>query len=161
MNGMIRGSDMSKETASCKIVADKGNVITRFVCAGLGYDTDWLDEHFTIGFMQGDRLIGGLIYHNIRPQHDVWWTLYTTDKRWCNKRILKFIFGLAFDYFACRRISMSADADNVACLRLALKLGFKAEGLLRQYRDNGKDCIIMGILKNEYKQKGINRCQKV
>ncbi|MBS4772948.1 MAG: GNAT family N-acetyltransferase [Proteobacteria bacterium] len=151
---------MSRATTSCKIIADRGDVVTRFVCEGLGYDTGWLDEHFTIGFMLGNRLVGGLIYHNIRPGRDVWWTLYTTDKRWCSKRILKFMFGLAFEYFGCRRISMSADADNAACLKLALKLGFKAEGLLRSYRDNGKDCIIMGILNNEYKLKGTNKCQK-
>lgn len=157
---MTRGSDMSRETASCKIIADSGDVITRFVCEGLGYDTDWLDEHFTIGFIKGGRLLGGLIYHNIRPGRDVWWTLYTTDKRWCCKRILNFMFGLAFDYFGCRRVSMSADADNADCLKLASKLGFKPEGLLRGYRDNGKNCIIMGMLKNEYKLKGTIKCQK-
>lgn len=157
---MIRGSDMSRATASCKIIADQNDVITRFVCEGLGYDTDWLDEHFTIGFLCEGRLLGGLIYHNIRPGRDVWWTLYTIDKRWCSKRVLNFMFSLAFDYFGCRRVSMSADVDNAACLRLAVKLGFKAEGLLRNYRDNGKNCIIMGMLKNEYKLKGKTKCQK-
>ncbi len=151
---------MSKATAYCKIVADEGDIVTRFVCAGLGYDMSWLDRHFTVGFICNGRLIGGLIYHNIRPGRDVWWTLYTTDKKWCSRRIMNFIFGLAFDYFGCRRVSMSADADNAACLKLALQLGFRAEGILRNYRDNGKDAVIMGMLKEEYKLKGAKQCQK-
>ncbi len=151
---------MSRATASCKVVADEGDVVTRYVCAGLGYDTAWLDEHFSIGFVLGGRLIGGLIYHNIRPGRDVWWTLYTTDKRWCTRRILNFMFGLAFEHFGCRRISMSADIDNAACLKLALRLGFKAEGVLRGFRDNGKDAVIMGILQQEYNMKGKAKCQK-
>lgn len=153
---MTRDSDMNKETAFCKIIADENGLITNFVCQGLGFDASWLqdDEYFTIGFQLGNRLIGGLIYHNIRRGRDIWWTLYTSDKRWCNKRVLKFMFELAFNHFKAKRISMLADADNKACLQLSLKLGFRAEGVLRQYRDDGKDAVIMGILKNEYLKKG-------
>lgn len=158
---MIRGLDMSKETVSCKIIADTDDIITRFVCAGLGYDASWLDEHFTIGFILDNRLIGGLIYHNIRPGIDVWWTLYTINKRWCTRRVLNFMFDVAFNYFGCRRISMSADIDNIDCLKLALKLGFKAEGVLRGFRDNGKDAVIMGILQQEFNLKGKRKCQRV
>lgn len=142
---------MNRETASYNIVADYNGEITQWVCQGLGEKPhpDWLGPHFTIGFVRNNRLIGGLIYHDYRPGCDVWWTLYTTDKRWCTRKALKFMFGLAFDYFRCRRVSMITDADNYPCLNLAQKLGFKAEGVLRKYREDGKDAVLMGLLKNE------------
>ena len=151
MNGMTRGSDMSRETASCKVVADIGGVVTRWVCAGLNIGLDWLGPHQTIGFVQNDRLIGGLIYHDCRPGRDVWWTLYTTDKRWCTRKNLRFMFSVAFDYYHCRRISIMTAADNVRCLKLAFRLGFETEGRLRGYGDDGKDVVIMGLLKENTK----------
>ena len=145
---MIRGLDMNKAAASCKVIADKGDFITSWVCRGLGFDSDWVGEHFTIGFMVDGELIGGLIYHNIRPGRDVWWTLYTIDKRWCTRSVLRFMFGLAFDYYGCRRISMQTDIHNDKCQKLALKLGFEYEGVLKEFRDDGHDAVIMGITRN-------------
>ena len=139
---------MSKETAYCKVIADTNNHITDWVCRGLNIGNQWLGEHLTIGFLYQGRLIGGLIYHDIRPHRDLWWTLYTTDKRWCSKRILKFMFSVAFEYFGCRRISMQTFQSNHKCLRLAKQLGFQQEGLLQQFGDQGQDVIIMGLLKN-------------
>lgn len=151
MNGMIRGFVMSREAASYNniIIADKNDEITKWICQNLKSGTDWLGPHFTIGFVRNGRLIGGLIYHDYRPGCDVWWTIYTADKKWCSKKVLKFMFALAFEHFGCRRVSMITDVDNYPCLKLAQKLGFKAEGLLRQYRENGKDAVLMGILKHE------------
>ncbi len=142
---------MSKATAFCKIIADENEVITNWVCRGLNIGTNWLGEHFTVGFMRGGRLIGGLIYHDCRPGRDVWWTLYTTDKHWCSKKVLRFIFALAFDFYRCRRISMLASIRNTACLKLAYRLGFKAEGVLKEFRDDGQDAVIMALYKSQSK----------
>ena len=140
---------MSKAAAFCKIIADENEVITNWVCNGLNLGTAWLGEHFTVGFMRGGRLIGGLIYHDCRPGRDVWWTLYTTDKHWCSKKVLRFIFALAFDFYRCRRISMLTSIGNTACLKLAYRLGFKAEGVLKEFRDDGQDAVIMALYKSQ------------
>lgn len=142
---------MSKDVALCNVITDKDNKITQWICSGLNIGTEWLDKHYTIGFLYQNRLIGGLIYHNIRQGRDVWWTLYTTDKHWCTKRILKFMFSVAFDYFGCKRISMMTDNNNLKCLNLAQKLGFTLEGLLSHYGDSGEDKIIMGIQRKQTK----------
>lgn len=142
---------MSKAAAFCKIIADENEVITNWVCNGLNLGTAWLGEHFTIGFMRDGRLIGGLIYHDCRPGRDVWWTLYTTDKHWCSKKVLHFIFALAFDFYRCRRISMLTSISNTACLKLAYRLGFKAEGVLKEFRDDGQDAVIMALYKSQSK----------
>ena len=145
---MTRGLGMSRETVSCKVVADCDDKITDWVCNGLKIGTDWLDTHLTIGFVRGGELIGGLIYHDCRPERDVWWTLHTTDKHWCTKRILRFMFALAFDFYKCRRISMLTGINNAQCLKLAYRLGFKAEGILKGYHDDGQDAVIMALYKH-------------
>ena len=102
---------MNKEAASCNVIFDKNDVITNWVCDNLKSGNKWLGEHLTIGFTLGDRLIGGLIYHDCRMGHDVWWTIYTNDKHWCTRKILRFIFSVAFDYLGCRRISILTNVD--------------------------------------------------
>lgn len=140
---------MNKELAFCKVVSDRNDIITKWICNGLNIKTDWLGKHFTIGFFYKSKLIGGLIYHDIRPYQDVWWTLYTNDKHWCTRRILHFMFSVAFDYFDCRRISIRTTGKNKKCIKLANQLGFKTEGILRRYANDGDDVIIMGILKEQ------------
>ena len=148
---------MSKPAEFCKIILDKDGHITQTICQGLKFDTKWLKgAHQTLGFMQGDKLLGGLIYHDIRPHQDLWWTIYTNDKRWCSRRILKAVFGLAFDYFKVRRINLLVNTDNYDCITLVERLGFTREGLLRSFREDGADCYIYGMLNNENKWKGNN-----
>lgn len=148
---MIRGLDMSREAASCSVVADTNGVITRWVCDRLEAGRTWLGEHFTIGFVRDGKLIGGLIYHDCRPGRDVWWTLYTEDKHWCSKKNLRFMFSLAFDFYRCRRISMLTGINNLKCLKLAYQLGFRAEGVLKEYSDDGSDAVIMALHKEQSK----------
>lgn len=134
-----------------KIFPDKNDIITDWVCKGLKYDKAWLDEHLTFGFALKGKMIGGLIFHNYRPRHEIWWTVYSVDKRWCNRRMLKIMFGIAFKAMGCRRISLLVDKSNAASLNFVKKLGFQQEGILRSFRENGEDCYILGMLKDECK----------
>ena len=135
----------------CQILPDSGGIIADWVSSGLGYGKKWNEYNITFGFAYGGKLIGGLIYHNYREKTDVWWTIYTTDKKWCNRRILDFIFTYAFKVMQCRRISILVSKSKKPSLNLVQKLGFKKEGLLRAYRENGEDCYILGMLKQECK----------
>lgn len=134
-----------------QIVCDKNNALAQWVCQGLGENFDWVGDNYTIGFVLDKQLLGALIFHNLRPKREVWWTIYTVDKRWCSLRVLKYIFNLAFNVLQCRRISLLVSRSNQNCLRLVKKLGFKIEGRLRQYRDNGEDAFILSMLNNECK----------
>ena len=134
-----------------KILPDINNLITNWVCQGLEFDTRWLKNYQTFGFSQNNKMVGGLIFHDIRIGQDVWWTIYSTDKRWCNRRMLRQMFSFAFSRLKCKRINILVNKDNQNCLKLVTKLGFKKEGLLRSFRENGEDCYILGILKTECK----------
>ena len=129
-----------------RIIQDKDGKITHWVCRGLGYDTAWLDDYLTFGFEYDNRLVGGLIFHDWRCGQDVWWTVYTVDKHWCNRTMLQKMFALAFNILKCRRVNLLVSKSNVRSLDFVRRLGFKTEGLLRE---NGDDCYFMGMLAKE------------
>ena len=156
MNGMIPACVFQSVTEfydkmEYKVIEDKNELITNYVCKNLNASRDWLGFHFTYGMIVDGKLIGGLIFHDIRPNVEVWWTIYTENKRWCNRRMLKFMFALAFNALKCKRISVAVDAKNTDCLKLVKKLGFKQEGIFRFQRDDGGDNVVLGMLKTECK----------
>lgn len=132
-----------------EIVRDIDGHIARWICNGLCEPANWLGDNLTYGFSDGSKMLGGLIFHNYTPHHSVWWTIYAPDKRWCQKRILKQMFQTAFTGLECQRINLLVSASNVVSLKFVQRLGFKTEGLLRKFRDNGEDCYFLGMLKEE------------
>ena len=59
------------------------------------------------------------------------------------------MFAAAFTDMECRRINVLVETDNLKSINLVERLGFKQEGLLRKYNENGHDCYIYGMLKQE------------
>lgn len=140
---------MKSEAESCRIVADLDGSIAKWVCDGLKEDTDWIGSNVTMGVVLGGELIAGIIFNDVRHGRDVWLTIYSTDKRWCNRRVLRAIFDLVFKIMDCKRASLFVSKDNEPSIKLVEGLGFVREGLLRQYRDDGNDCYVYGMLKSD------------
>lgn len=132
-----------------KIFLDLRGGVTEFVCEGLKEEGVWLGKHMTLGITRKEKLIAGVIFNDIRPFIDVWLTIYTKDKHWCNKRVLRAIFYIAFNFLGCRRASVRIDAANKKSQKLVERLGFKKEGVLRQFENNGHDGLVYSMLKNE------------
>lgn len=162
MIGMKQVSDFSKARVLCK--PDTSGQVLKWVCDGLGDTPEDYGANLTIGVWLDDKLVAGIILNDHRPHIDVWMTIYSVNKRWCTKAVIKYVFNIVFDLMDCRRASVFVSKDNHKSLKLALGVGFKVEGLLRQYRDNGDDCYVLGILKQEYellwgKVKHLNKAQ--
>lgn len=130
---------------------DDTGAVAAWVCAGLGDKIEDYGANLTIGVYLGNILIAGIIMNDHRPNVDVWLTIYSIDKRWCTKAVIKYVFGIVFKLMNCRRCNVFISKDNHASLSLCERLGFKIEGLLRQYRENGTDCYVLGMLKEECK----------
>lgn len=151
MSGITQALDLKSEQGYCSIIPDCNGVIAKWVCDGLGYDTNWIGDNYTIGIKNKKNIIAGLIFNNYRDNVEVWLTIYSVSPYWCNKKILRYIFKTCFETLKCERVSVLVSKDNSKSLSLCKRLGFKIEGLLRRYRENGKDCYIMGMLKEENK----------
>jgi RimJ/RimL family protein N-acetyltransferase len=147
LTGLKQASDLKSEQVLCK-PDDSGEVI-KWVCAGLGDEVEDYGANLTIGVYLGKKLIAGIILNDHRENHDVWLTIYSTDKRWCTKAVIKYVFGIVFILMNCRRCNVFISKDNHKSLSLCERLGFVKEGLLRQYRENGTDCYVLGMLKKE------------
>ena len=70
------------------------------------------------------------------------------------------IFNFVFGTINAERASLFVSKDNEPSINLVEKLGFTREGLLRHYRDNGKDCYVYGMLKSECKWRGNEQFKK-
>lgn len=149
MSGTIQALDMKSERVLCKPDTD-GSVIS-WVCNGLGDNPQEYGRNVTLGIYLDKRLISGVIFNDIRPNRDVWLSIYSIDKKWCNRRVLRLIFDFVFNKINAERASAFVSKDNEPSKKMLEKLGFVREGLLRHYRDNGKDCYVYGMLKSECK----------
>lgn len=139
----------SLSKSQCEIFADLTGEVVSFVCEGLNEKTDWVKENLTLGIKLDGKLIAGVILNDLNPSINVWLTIYSIDKRWCNKRILRAIFDTAFDFLNVRRLSVMIDEKNIKSQKLAKGLGFVKEGVLRAFAANGENRIIFSMLKQE------------
>ncbi len=141
---------MSKEVEFCKLVVGDEK-LTEKICRQLKMDANNENIAVCLGFLLDDKLVGGVVYSDLQEKQDVWISILAQDKRWCCRRVLKNIFDVAFNFWHCRRINALIDVDNFLSLKLAIGVGFKIEGLIRNYREDGKDVFILGMLQNECK----------
>ena len=146
--------DMKSARVLCK--PDEDGSVIAWVCKGLGDSVSSYGDNVTLGIYLNNRLIAGVIFNDIRPNRDVWLSIYTEDKKWCNRRVLRLIFDFVFCKINAERASALVSKDNEPSKIMLEKLGFVREGLLRHYRENGKDCYIYGMLKSECKWRSNN-----
>jgi RimJ/RimL family protein N-acetyltransferase len=132
------------------IKADDTGEVLNFVAHGLKDNVRDYIPSLALGIYD-KKLIGGVLINDIRPQRDCWLTIYTESPRWATKFILKYIFTVVFITIGAKRCSVFVSESNQKSHNMCLRLGFKDEGLLREYRDNGENCYVMGMLKQECK----------
>ena len=142
---------MSRAAEFCKIVVDDDGRLSALICRKLNMRLPAERIAGSLGFLLGGKLAGGVLFSDLRPGCDVWISIYADDKRWCSRRVLQTVFGIVFDFWGCRRANALIDTDNKASLRLAEGVGFRYEGKMRQYRENGRDVYVLGMLKSECK----------
>ena len=136
---------------SVQVLCDDTGAVLNWVAHGLG---DMVREYIpclTLGIWQDGTLIGGVLFTDIRPNRDCWLTIYTESPRWATKNVLKHIFNTVFLTIGAKRCSVLVSESNKKSYDLCQRLGFKDEGLLREYRENGENCYVMGMLKQECK----------
>lgn len=146
---MTQVLDTKLDQVLCK--PDETGEVAKWVCEGLGDELSEYGNNLTLGIYRNGELIAGIILNDLRPNIDVWMTIYSTSKYWATRRTLKYIFWVVFDVMKCRRASLFVSKDNETSIKFVEKCGFIREGLLRQYRDNGQDCFVYGMLKSECK----------
>lgn len=136
---------------SVRVLCDDTGAVLNWVAHGLNDDVRDYIPSLALGVWQDDTLIGGILINDITPQRNCWLTIYTESPRWATRKILKYVFTVVYVTIGAKRCSVFVSKSNNKSHDFCQRLGFKDEGLLREYRENGDDCYVMGMLKQECK----------
>ena len=84
------------------------------------------DRPVSIGVIEGERLIGGTVFHNWNPEAGVIeMSSAGTSPRWLGRKMLKAIFGYVFDQIDCQIVVMRVSERNSRMIEIAKRFGFK------------------------------------
>ena len=64
-----------------EIIQDSCGLIAHWVCSSLAESDALVGENYTIGFVEGGKLVGGLIFNNYRPNNGNETQIWTIDLR--------------------------------------------------------------------------------
>lgn len=105
-----------------------------------------MTEGTVMAVAEGKQIIGACLFHNWQPDEGVIeLTSASVSPRWLNRRVLRAIFGYAFDTLKCQAAVMRVDPANVRMCRIASAFGFKRYDIPRlRGRDKAEALFILG-----------------
>lgn len=107
-----------------------------------------------IGVTSGSKLIAGIVYNNMHTYpdgtpHMIEMSIASVDKRWCNRHNLKALFSYPFTELGLRRVQTHCSSKDEEVIMFNQRLGFKQEGLHREFWPLGGGAISWGMLKSD------------
>jgi ribosomal-protein-serine acetyltransferase len=110
-----------------------------------------------VGILKGGLLLGIIALHKVDRQRGSADIDYCMDSRYRNQGIMtracSALVSYAFADVGLNRLQICSDTANLPGLRVAEKLGFKKEGVLRSYyrsAEGFRDCALYSMLKDEW-----------
>lgn len=123
------------------IVADER--VARFVSDALGIA---LCPPWTVmGVERDGEVVGGVLF-NCFEGANVHVTVAGTG--W-TRSFLSAVGEYVYDTLGCERMTFTTEQDDVAAL--ALRLGGQVEGMLRSHFGKGRDGVVVGVLRDEWR----------
>lgn len=118
--------------------------VAKFVSEGLGFGA--YPPYTCMGVERDGEIIGGVIFNCFENGTDVQVSVYGQG---FGKEFLKEAGRYVFDQLNYSRFTVKTEKEYVA--KLAEKLGGKREGILRSHFGAGRDAILIGVLRDEYR----------
>lgn len=117
--------------------------VARFVSAELGVSIT--PPYSTLGIERDGRIVAGVIAHCFEGPN-----VHCTaaGKGW-TRGFIEAVGLYIFTQLGCERITVTTESEAVA--KLACRLGGQIEGLMRNQFGRGRDGILVGILKDEWR----------
>ncbi|SDP08378.1 GNAT family protein [Phyllobacterium sp. OV277] len=111
--------------------------IARFVASHIpGCDRGFTD-HVTMGVVEGDKLLAGVVYHNWTPETGVIeLSAASLDARWLTAPVLKAMFDYPFQQLGCQICVLRVSERNRRMKRILDRFGFSS---VRVPRLRGRD----------------------
>jgi RimJ/RimL family protein N-acetyltransferase len=128
------------------------DAIGDFVSTEIWGEPGRITNYCSIGILDGDRLVAGVLYHNHYPDAGVIeLTAASTTKRWLTRPVLKAMFSLPFDRFGCQLVVLRVAAENVPMRRMAKAYGFN-EYVIPRLRGRGLAEIILTLTDDDWRR---------
>lgn len=120
-----------------------GAPVARFVSEALGVSI--VPPFTTMGLERDGKLVAGVIFHCFEGANV---HFSAAGKGW-SREFLYQVGQYVYSQLGCERMTATTACPKVAAM--ACKLGGKVEGLMRDQFGPGKDGILVGILRDEYR----------
>lgn len=118
--------------------------VAKFVSEGLGFGA--YPPYTCMGVERDGEIIGGVIFNCFENGTDVQVSVYGKG---FGKEFLTEAGRYVFDQLNYSRFTVKTEKEYVA--KLAEKMGGQREGILRSHFGSGRDAILIGVLKDEYR----------
>jgi hypothetical protein len=131
------------------VTKDQPYLLLGWAAARLDLKHIWPPESIPLGIVDDTGTIHAVVVYNAFYSDACHAHIATSrTKHWASRSTLKRLFSFPFDDLRLSRMNLEIPASNVAAQILALKLGFRFEGVKRAALD-GADTVFFGMLKDE------------
>lgn len=93
-------------------------------------------------------LVAGVTYENWNGVN-IEAAIAVDDQTWCNKSVLKGLFGYPFLQLGCEAITISVASSNAASLNIAVKMGFEAEAIIKFAAHDGSSLVVLKMFRDK------------
>jgi len=123
------------------------HAVAEFVSKALGFGL--CPPYTQLGIVQDRKVIGGVVF-NMFEGSDLH---FTAAGRGWSPAFMRAVGQYVYSQLGCERMTCITEQPSVA--RLAIRLGGKVEGTLRNHFGPNRDGTLIGILRNEWKYRTI------
>ena len=104
-------------------------------------------ETLALGVLDDDGTIQAVVWFNAFYANYASMHIASNNaRRWASRKVLGVIFSFAFHHLKLQRVNAWVSVNNVTVQVMALKLGFRIEGVARCGANDGSDAIMLGML---------------
>ena len=131
------------------ILEGEDQLVAEWVCDRTGGRLDLTQSPYSaIGCRDRlGNLVGGVVYNNF-TRNDCHMHVGGIGQ-WLTRRMIGECFRYPFIQLGCSRVTGTVSSDNEHALDFDFRLGFQHEGTLRHYFADGRDLILLGMLREE------------
>ena len=130
------------------IIRDPDRILP-FVDTTIGGNERFSRNCHCLGIEDGEgKLLGGVAFTSF-DGNGVALHSAGSSRAWLNKLFVRAVFEYPFKQLGCRRLTTLVREDNEHAQTIALKAGFKYEGMLRAAEPDGCGLLVYGMLRDE------------
>ena len=128
-----------------ELLFGQDEAVAEWASARLG--TSIVRPYVAIGVWDGSKLRAAMVFNDFTGANIE--ITVASDPAGSTRAAVRQAFAYPFRQAGCRRLTMRTRADHAVMLDIAGRLGFRREGVLREFYDDGCDAVVFGLLRSE------------